>query len=128
PFALCGWREAGRIMWKNIEQGAARPRVTCETLGSVEAVYDRAALVALPRADRARYAAHITAITRGAPQLLVTLVYDQTRADGPPFSVDEQEVRALYGASYGVTLLESADDPAGMKGKFPATEKVWLLS
>ena len=102
--------------------------LTGEALGSVEAVYDRAALVALPRADRARYAAHVTAIARGAPQLLVTFVYDQTRADGPPFSVDEQEVRALYGGSYGVTLLESAEDPAGMKGKCPATEKVWLLS
>lgn len=34
-----------------------------ETLGPVDAVYDRAALIALPPDMRPRYAAHVTAIT-----------------------------------------------------------------
>lgn len=98
-----------------------------EALGPVDAVYDRAALVALPEDLRRRYASHVTALAGEAPQLLVSFVYDQTLADGPPFSVDEQEVRALYGDVYDVTLLETAEDPGGMRGKCPAVEKVWLL-
>ena len=38
-----------------------------ETLGVVDAIYDRAALVALPDAMRARYAAHLADLTGAAP-------------------------------------------------------------
>src|SRR5690606_14666706 len=43
-----------------------------DVLGSVDAVFDRAALVALPDDMRIRYAKHITDITGNAPQLLIT--------------------------------------------------------
>lgn len=97
------------------------------TLGAVEAVYDRAALVALPAAVRPRYAAHLAEIAAGAPQLLITFDYDQARMEGPPFSVTEEEVRGLYRGSYNVEILESADVEGGLKGICPATERAWLL-
>lgn len=101
--------------------------LTREALGPVDAVYDRAALVALPGAMRARYAAHLVDITGTAPQLLVCFVYDQSLVEGPPFSVPAETVEALYGATYRLALLESAPVPGGLKGKCEASEHVWLL-
>ncbi len=98
-----------------------------ETLGSVDAVYDRAALVALPAPLRERYAAHLVAVTAAARQLLVTFEYDQTRQSGPPFSVAEPEVRALYGATHRLERAETREVPGGIRGACPARESVWLI-
>ncbi len=48
-----------------------------EILGLVDAVYDRAALVALPANMRERYTSHLMKITHAAPQLLITYEYNQ---------------------------------------------------
>ncbi|HTN44465.1 MAG TPA: thiopurine S-methyltransferase [Nitrospiria bacterium] len=96
-------------------------------LGPVDAIYDRAALVALPEAMRPRYTAHLTAITDNAPQLLISYEYDQSLMDGPPFSVSNEEVKKHYRDRYDLTLLASTDVPGGLKGKCAAKENVWLL-
>lgn len=98
-----------------------------DELGQVDAVYDRAALVAMPAALRPAYATHVAEITARAPQLLITFDYDQSQLEGPPFSVDDQEVRGLYGDVYEALFLDSAEVAGGLKGKCPATEKAWLL-
>ena len=98
-----------------------------DTLGLVDAVYDRAALVALPAPQRQHYAAHLIALTGAAPQLLVTFEYDQARQPGPPFSVVEAEVRAHYGATYRLDRAETREVPGGLKGVCPAQESVWLI-
>lgn len=97
-------------------------------LGQVDAVYDRAALVALPEEMRERYTAHLREITNEAPQLLINFEYDQTLMNGPPFSVSNEEVSRHYGSSHRLSLLESAEVVGGLKGKCPAKENVWLLS
>ena len=99
-----------------------------KALGPVDAVFDRAALVALPAETRRRYAAHLAEITSRAPQLLITFDYDQSVMDGPPFSVSEEEVRALYGSAFSVEPLESAEVPGGLKGFCPAMEHGWRLA
>ncbi len=96
-------------------------------LGPVDAVYDRAALVALPEDMRKRYTAHLTEITGKAPQLLICYEYDQRVMEGPPFSVSPEEVRRHYAAGYDVTLIESVTVAGGLKGKVAAKENVWLL-
>ena len=101
-------------------------RLSRDQLGQVDAVYDRAALIALPPDMRRRYAAHMTSLTKGAPQLLITLEYEQQKRAGPPFSVETAEVLALYD-EYEPTLLTSEAIPGGLKGEVPATEKVWWL-
>lgn len=98
-----------------------------ELLGPVAAVYDRAALVALPAAIRPRYAAHVAAITQRAPQLLIAYEYDQSRQDGPPFSVGAEEVARCHGERYALERLATVDVPGGLKGKCPALEHVWRL-
>jgi len=101
--------------------------VSAEYLGSVNAIYDRAALVALPADMRKQYVAHLMQITGAAPQLLISYVYDQSKIDGPPFSVNEDEVRRHYGAAYQLTPVEIKDVAGGLKGKVASTETVWLL-
>lgn len=101
--------------------------VTRTMLGPVDAIYDRAALVALPDTIRSRYTAHVTDITNHAPQLLICYEYDQRTAEGPPFSISHEEVRRHYANQYQLTLLTSEEVPGGLKGKCAATEHVWLL-
>lgn len=101
--------------------------VSSRMLGSVDAIYDRAALVALPQEVRYRYTAHLTKITDTAPQLLVSYEYNQTVMAGPPFSISNEEVNQHYGDSYGLTLIQSRNLPDGLKGKCAAKENVWLL-
>ncbi len=101
--------------------------VSGEMLGSVDAVYDRAALIALAEPVRERYAAHLTEITRSAPQLLITYEFDQRLFEGPPFSVSKEEVERRYRGVYHPSLVESLDVPEGLKGMRPVKENVWVL-
>jgi thiopurine S-methyltransferase len=96
-------------------------------LGQIDAVYDRAALVALPETMRRRYTAHLMEITGKAPQLLVSYEYDQSLKEGPPFSVSNEEVRRHYASTYTQTLVASTEVSGGLKGKVPAKENVWAL-
>lgn len=102
--------------------------LTPEVLGGVAAVYDRAALVALPYDLRSRYAAHTRLITAGAPQLVICFDYDQALVPGPPFSVDAAEVARVHSAFAARTLLDARPIQGLMKGVAPATESVWLLT
>lgn len=91
--------------------------LTAKALGKVDAVYDRASLVALPPKMRQDYATKLTELAQSAPKLLVTLEYEQSKMDGPPFSVSEDEVKALYQANYSVKQI-SAQDVLGDNTKF----------
>lgn len=86
---------------------------TKEALGPFDALYDRAALVALDPSMREAYAARCLALCEpDARLLLITFVYDQTRMDGPPFSVDEDVVHTLYGAEACKRLEERRETPS----------------
>lgn len=98
-----------------------------DMLGTIDAVYDRAALVALPEHMRSQYVANLMSITNKAPQLLITFVYDQSVLPGPPFSISDEEVKHHYGSHYDLNVLESVDVPGGLKRKCEATENAWLL-
>ena len=92
----------------------------------VGAVYDRAALIALPHSMRKEYAAHLKRIiSSGMRVLLVTLEYDQQR-ESPPFSVSETEVRKLYEPEFTVELMDGAECE---NGRFEGErEKVYFLT
>ncbi|NEZ60871.1 thiopurine S-methyltransferase [Adonisia turfae] len=101
--------------------------VSSQILGPIDAVYDRAALVALPEDMRNQYSAHLMEVTTKAPQLLISYEYDQTLMAGPPFSVSNEEVNQHYGDSYDLNLLVSTDIVGGLKGKCAAKKNIWLL-
>ncbi|WP_020565727.1 thiopurine S-methyltransferase [Methylosarcina fibrata] len=101
--------------------------LSAQYLGPINAIYDRAALVALPADLRRKYAAHLVNLTEAAPQLLITYEYSQPLMQGPPFSVSEDELEQLYGAVYQLKLIERKDVEGGLKGKITSTEAAWLL-
>lgn len=77
-----------------------------EHLQGVTDVFDRAALIALPGDMRRAYADKMAALLpAGTRVLLVTLSYDQSEMAGPPFSVDEDNVTALFSEHFEVNKL-----------------------
>lgn len=63
----------------------------------IDFIFDRAAMVALPPSLRQEYANHLNHfIELGAKLLLITLVYPQSKIDGPPFCVSQEEIQKLY--------------------------------
>ena len=102
--------------------------ISTAVLGDVDAVYDRAALVALPSVMRKQYTEHIQRVTSRAPQLLICYEYDQSLMKGPPFSIVGDEIRTHYAANYEITQLEHREVLGGVKGAVDATEFVWLLA
>lgn len=102
--------------------------LTKNDIGPISAVYDRAALVALPEALRAQYTQHIVALTQCAPQLIVSFEYDQNAMPGPPFSVSEDTVTALYREHYKVECIERSNLEGGLKGKANANNLVFKLT
>ncbi|MCY0386130.1 thiopurine S-methyltransferase [Robbsia sp. Bb-Pol-6] len=74
------------------------------------AIYDRAALIALPPAMQQHYVAHVygqlAATYRG---LLITLDYPQAQRAGPPFSLPEASVQALFAPQSSAREIARAD-------------------
>ncbi len=98
-----------------------------EQLGPVNAIYDRAALVALPNTMRTQYATHLMSITDIAKQLLICFDYDQSRMSGPPFSVTADEVARLYADNYNIELLRREPNTGNLAKRAGGYEEAWLM-
>jgi thiopurine S-methyltransferase len=62
-----------------------------------DALFDRGALVAMPADERPRYVEHTKALLRDdAYRLIITLEYDQSAANGPPFAVMADEIKSYW--------------------------------
>jgi len=84
--------------------------LTADDVADCAGLYDRAALIALPPDMRERYIRHITQILpRTCKGLLITLDYEQTQLDGPPFSVPDAEVQQLLATDWQLETLEECD-------------------
>lgn len=70
-------------------------------------IYDKAALVALPPKMRKKYAAKVLElISPHTHMLLHHFTYNQNEMNGPPFSVDHDEIETLFGGSFTQKTLE----------------------
>jgi thiopurine S-methyltransferase len=106
--------------------------LNADQLASVTAVYDRAALIALPSPMRKRYVAHLRAcLPVGWQLLLVTLDYQQQERAGPPFSVPDAEVRDLFeGCTVSILQEEEVLDQHAVfkqEGMTGLIERVYLI-
>ena len=92
-----------------------------EDLDDVTDVFDRASLISLPLEMRELYAKKMADLQKtGVRNLLVTLSYDQSKMDGPPFSVSEENVRDLYSDNFSIDKLcfkEIINDEAKFKNR-----------
>jgi thiopurine S-methyltransferase len=101
--------------------------ITSELIGSFTHVYDRAALIALPPEMRTQYTQHLLKLikeqNKSIEMLLITLFHSNPEIPGPPFSVEEAEVRTHYASSKEwVTLTTERDEDARSNPKYQSTE------
>ncbi|MEX0684753.1 MAG: thiopurine S-methyltransferase [Balneolales bacterium] len=74
----------------------------------LDAVYDRAALVAMPPRLRQPYVQKISELAnRPFKMLLISYTYPQESMSGPPFSVPAHEIELLYGEDCTLSELGS---------------------
>ncbi|MDN3448330.1 thiopurine S-methyltransferase [Psychrobacter sp. APC 3281] len=113
--------------------------LTAKDIGSIDAVYDKAALIALPADMRVRYSEQVRKLSSdtnkvdGAnneitPQLLLTLNYDQRKKNGPPFSINADQLEQYYSDHYQISELACEPSSIGSAPDITVTEQVWLLS
>jgi thiopurine S-methyltransferase len=76
-------------------------------LGTIDLVYDRAALVALPLEMRLRYIDKIhQLLPKAAQQFVNTLEYAPLKAE-PPFSISPSDLQEYYGQAFKIEHLEA---------------------
>jgi thiopurine S-methyltransferase len=81
-----------------------------DQMTKVNAVYDRASLIALPQEMREGYVRHLVSLLKPATRiLLITVDYPQPEMEGPPFSVSSDEVEKLYRNYADAQLLAHQD-------------------
>jgi len=100
---------------------AAAITIYCGDYFDLEAIrcdahFDRGALIAMPADIRPSYAAHTRSLlTADAEQLVVTLEYDQRKANGPPFSVPAEELLSYWP---DLVCVDATDDILNAPPKF----------
>ena len=116
--------------------------LTPTDIGPIDAVYDKAALIALPADMRKKYSEQIRQLSGNvnksvsvdsidnnvAPQLLMTLNYDQSKKNGPPFSISGEQLQQYYGSHYQMCELANVPTVIGSAPDLKVTEHAWLLS
>ncbi len=115
-----------------VVEGDALAVDTFATGGKVDAVWDRAALVALDPATRERYRdALLRVLADDGVILLVTFSYDQEKLPGPPWSVSDDDVSTLFGAHFDIDKVDSHAEAPGPKfvaaGVTDLKESVFVL-
>ncbi|HEY9112120.1 MAG TPA: thiopurine S-methyltransferase [Rhodanobacteraceae bacterium] len=75
-----------------------------------DAFYDRASIIAMPAAMRGRMADTVyMQLPAGSAGLLIALDYPENEMQGPPFSVDEAELRRLFDQQWNIEQMERRD-------------------
>jgi thiopurine S-methyltransferase len=101
-------------------------------LDPIDAIYDRAAMIALPQQMRQDYFNKLKQIMpKKGQSLLITLEYKQEQVDGPPFSVGETEIRAHLSPDFMVELIEDVITtdlpPRFQEAQIDVHEKIYRL-
>jgi thiopurine S-methyltransferase len=69
-------------------------------------IYDKASIIALPPEKRQRHAEKMIELSSFNTQILIQIFeYDQNEMNGPPFSVEEQELKRLFGNQFKLKCL-----------------------
>jgi thiopurine S-methyltransferase len=108
--------------------------LSAENLIDCSVIYDRASLIALPLNMRQRYVDHLRGVAHAINQtLLITLEYDQSKMQGPPFSVNKSSVHQMFEEGCDVEcLLEEnileKNERFIQKGLTYLMESVYLLN
>lgn len=101
-------------------------------LKNVTAAYDRASMVAFDPNERRRYADHLKREAQDLQKLLVVVFNYGAVAGGPPYSVINEEIEALYADLFELKLLQEESfplrDPLKERGATFEKEMTWEFS
>lgn len=116
-------------------------QLTAEDIGLVDAIYDRAALVALPDEDaesdaslRVRYTQQLNKLAPNAEQLLLSFGLsgvdesEYAKYSGPPFLIPNAKIYDYYQQAYQITLLESYETQRVNSEGHPWLNLAWKLT
>ena len=85
-------------------------KLTAALLGSVSAVYDRAALISWTPEAREAYVKHLTLLTSpGTQTLLIAVEFPAEQMSGPPFPLTRDTIENLYAGHYSIEELARHD-------------------
>lgn len=104
------------------------------TAGPVDAVWDRAAVIAVPAARRRAYARRVAALVPpGGTGLVATMAYDPASMAGPPYPVPASEVEALFRSWFRIEPLvptrpAEPSEHLRARGIAGMHEALWLLT
>lgn len=119
----------GKILEQTIDLWVADIfTLNSDDIDRVDAVYDRAALIAMPPELRPQYSEQVINLSKNAPQLLLTLHYDQNERAGPPFSISHEQIQQYYSAHYDIYELEGEPSTLNAAPEMAVKEHVWLLN
>jgi thiopurine S-methyltransferase len=100
-----------------------------DDLAAFDAYYDRGALVAVSPEIREAYVRHSQSLlSADAVKLIISVEYDQSVANGPPFSIPVQAMRSLWPELVRVDAYDDMDNcPPKFKeaGLSEIVEAVW---
>lgn len=95
-------------------------KLSSNEIGNVDAVYDRAALVAWAPDMQQRYVQHIVDMTNHAPQLVLTFDFFNKQIEkmsskeliesykqGPPFFITLEQMTKLYSSHYTINCIDN---------------------
>ena len=81
-------------------------QLTPALLGSVSAVYDRAALISWEPAERESYVKQLISLTSpGTQTLLIAVEFPPEQMKGPPFPLTRHAIEDLYASDYSIEEL-----------------------
>jgi thiopurine S-methyltransferase len=110
-------------------------RLTANDLGQVDAVYDRAALTALPEQVRKRYVSHMRHILPSNCSIFLLTLEDACREDGRSCNIGDvdDEISALYGDHFKIQTAHTeknseSDLTCSGDTDMATTHKVYRLS
>jgi thiopurine S-methyltransferase len=106
--------------------------LTSDLLPDITAVYDRAALIALPDELRTRYAKHLTQLMTTDSQMLLIVYESNDIIQGPPYPLSHQEIKNYYKNQFQISelaRLQKTEFPKHLydKGYRKADEVVYYL-
>ncbi len=103
--------------------------------GTLDAIYDRAALIAIPPDQQHAYVDHLMGLLRpGGRMLLLTYDMPLPPQKGPPFSVTPQRIPDLFKTAASIQCLETVmlspetDPKLKSRGVDWAREGVWMIT
>lgn len=101
---------------------------TPDMFSGISRVYDRASIVAMPPNMRERYVSHLRSVVPSQAEMFtIAMAYDQSKMQGPPFSVEETELRKFFADRYDISVLGSEHGDMRNRGLESLEETAYRL-